>query len=150
LLQDRTIRVSWKVEVRAVLRQIFNGAAFRLILAESNAAHKLVLRGRVVVALHMHAGAGHGHTNIPVTSAHYQMPQEAQAAVARIMALARSLNGVISGEHGIGITKLEFLTDDELKDFRAYKKRIDPEGRFNKGKLMDMPDMPADLRNAYT
>ena len=30
-------------------------------------------------------------------------------AVARIMELARGLNGVISGEHGIGITKLEFL-----------------------------------------
>jgi hypothetical protein len=37
--------------------------------------------------------------------------KEAEAAVARIMALARSLDGVISGEHGIGITKLEFLTD---------------------------------------
>ena len=35
----------------------------------------------------------------------------ANAAVARIMALARALDGVISGEHGIGITKLEFLTD---------------------------------------
>ena len=38
-------------------------------------------------------------------------------SVARIMALARALGGVISGEHGIGITKLEFLTDDELAPF---------------------------------
>ena len=150
LLQDRTIRISWKTELRAVLRQIFNGAAFRLILEECNAIHKRVLRGRVFVALHMHAGDGNVHTNIPVNSDHYQMLQDAHAAVARIMALARSLNGVISGEHGIGITKLEFLTDDELRDFRSYKQKIDPEGRFNKGKLMNMPGMPADLRNAYT
>ena len=53
--------------------------------------------------------------NIPVNSDHYQMLQTAHEAVERIMKLARSLGGVISGEHGIGITKLEFLTDDELR-----------------------------------
>ena len=150
VVQDRTIRVSWKAEVRAQLRQIFNGAAFKLILDECNAIHKRVLRGRVFVALHMHAGDGNVHTNLPVNSDHYEMLQDAHAAVARIMALARSLNGVISGEHGIGITKLEFLTEDEIRDFRDYKKRVDPEGRFNKGKLLNDPSMPSDLRNAYT
>jgi len=150
VIQDRTVRVSWKTEVRAPLRQIFGGVAFRLILDEVNAIHKRVLRGRVFVALHMHAGDGNVHTNIPVNSDHYQMLQDAHETVARIMAFARSLNGVISGEHGIGITKLEFLTDAELGDFRAYKRRIDPEGRFNKGKLMDMPAFRSDLRNAYT
>ena len=145
-LQDRTIRVSWKIEVRAGLRQIFNGAAFTPILTECEAIHKKILRKRVFVALHMHAGDGNVHTNIPVNSDDYEMLQDAHHAVARIMDLARSLDGVISGEHGIGITKLEYLTEDEIKDFRAYKNRIDPEGRFNKGKLMP----GADLRNAYT
>jgi Fe-S oxidoreductase len=74
------------------------------------------------------------------------MLQDAHRAVDRIMKLARSLDGVISGEHGIGITKLEYLTEAELKDFRAYKMRVDPEGRFNKGKLMPH----ADLSIAYT
>ncbi|HYD93747.1 MAG TPA: FAD/FMN-binding oxidoreductase [Noviherbaspirillum sp.] len=150
VVQDRTIRVSWKAELRAPLRQIFNGGAFKLILDECNAIHKRVLRGRVFVALHMHAGDGNVHTNIPVNSDHYEMLQDAHAAVARIMALARSLNGVISGEHGIGITKLEFLTEEEIRDFRDYKLRVDPQGRFNKGKLLNDPAMPADLRNAYT
>ncbi len=146
LLQDRTIRVSWKAELRAPLRQIFGGAAFKPVLDECSAIHQRVLRGRVFVALHMHAGDGNVHTNLPVNSDDYQMLQDAHAAVERIMALARSLNGVISGEHGIGITKLEFLTDDEIGEFRQYKQRIDPEGRFNKGKLL----ADADLRNAYT
>jgi Fe-S oxidoreductase len=76
--------------------------------------------------------------------------------VKRIMVLARSLNGVISGEHGIGITKLEFLTDEELKPFADYKQRVDPEGRFNKGKLLrhaqadSATSVYADLTNAYT
>jgi FAD/FMN-containing dehydrogenase/Fe-S oxidoreductase len=150
IVQDRTVRVSWKAEVRAQLRQIFNGAAYKLILDECTAIQKQVLRGRVFVALHMHAGDGNVHTNIPVNSDHYQMLQDAHAAVARIMKLARSLDGVISGEHGIGITKLEYLTDQEMEEFRAYKQRVDPEGRFNKGKLLNLPELHADLRNAYT
>ena len=150
IVQDRTIRVTWKQEIRAQLRQIFNGAAYKLILDEATAIHKRVLRGRVFVALHMHAGDGNVHTNLPVNSDHYEMLQLAHQAVARIMVLARSLNGVISGEHGIGITKLEFLTEDEIGPFRDYKLRVDPEGRFNKGKLLNLPGMEADLSNAYT
>ena len=150
LLQDLTIRISWKAELRAPLRQLFNGAAFKQILDACTALHKQVLRSRVFVALHMHAGDGNVHTNIPVNSDDYQMLQTARAAVERIMALARALNGVISGEHGIGITKLEFLADAEMVGFRDYKQRIDPEGRFNKGKLLGTPELAADLRNAYT
>ena len=105
-----------------------------------------MLRGRVWVALHMHAGDGNVHTNIPVNSDDYEMLQEANRAVERIMQIARGLDGVISGEHGIGITKLEFLTDEETADFRDYKERVDPEGRFNRGKLLP----GGDLRNAYT
>ncbi|MEK6348824.1 MAG: FAD/FMN-binding oxidoreductase [Burkholderia sp.] len=146
ITQDRTVRVSWKQELRAELRNIFNGGAFKPILDEAQAIHKRVLRGRVFVALHMHAGDGNVHTNLPVNSDNYEMLQDAHAAVARIMQIARSLDGVISGEHGIGITKLEFLTEEEMKDFRAYKQRVDPHDRFNKGKLMQ----GADLRNAYT
>ena len=150
LLQNRSVRVSWKQEILAPLRKIFNGAAFKLILDECAAIHQRVLRGRVFVALHMHAGDGNVHTNLPVNSDNYAMLQDAHEAVARIMDLARSLDGVISGEHGIGITKLEFLTEAELAPFRAYKQRIDPEGHFNRGKLLNLPDMNADLRNAYT
>ena len=139
IVQDHTIRISWKAEVRTLLRQIFNGGVFKLILDECSAIHKKVLRSRVFVALHMHAGDGNVHTNLPVNSDDYGMLQVAHHAVARIMVLARSLNGAISGEHGIGITKLVFLTEDEIKDFRDYKLRIDPEGRFNKGKLLNLP-----------
>jgi len=145
-LQNYSLRASWKTEVRAELRIIFGGLAFEPILNELEAIHKNILRKRVFVALHMHAGDGNVHTNIPVNSDDYEMLQDAHRAVDRIMKLARSLDGVISGEHGIGITKLEYLTEDELKDFRAYKKRVDPEGRFNKGKLMPH----ADLSIAYT
>ena len=116
------------------------------MLARCTAIHREVLRSRVFVALHMHAGDGNVHTNIPVNSDDYAMLQQANAAVARIMALARALGGVISGEHGIGITKLDYLTADELAPFARYKARVDPDGRFNAGKLLP----GADLANAYT
>jgi len=146
LLQDRTLRVSWKKELRDPLAAIFAGDAYAPIRHELQRIHQRVLKGRVWVALHMHAGDGNVHTNIPVNSDDYLMLQEANAAVARIMQIARDLGGVISGEHGIGITKLEFLTPEETADLRAYKQRIDPEGRFNKGKLLP----GGDLRFAYT
>jgi FAD/FMN-containing dehydrogenase/Fe-S oxidoreductase len=157
-LQDHTLRASWKAQIRDRLLTIFTGAAFQPIMDECLAIHQRVLKGRVWVALHMHAGDGNVHTNIPVNSDNYEMLQTAHEAVKRIMVLARSLDGVISGEHGIGITKLEFLSDAELQPFTDYKKRIDPEGRFNKGKLLreavaGQPGAPvysADLEHAYT
>ena len=167
-LQDHTLRASWKTQLRAPLQGIFAGAAFKPILEEATAIHQRVLKGRVWVALHMHAGDGNVHTNLPVNSDDYEMLQTAHQAVERIMVLARSLDGVISGEHGIGITKLEFLTDEELRPFAQYKQKVDPEGRFNKGKLLRNQElvaldgkgleanlaskMPlhADLTNAYT
>jgi FAD/FMN-containing dehydrogenase/Fe-S oxidoreductase len=149
-LQDHSVRVSWKAELKAPLDEIFDGAAFAPLRAEIAALHAKVLKSRVFVALHMHAGDGNVHTNIPVNSDDYGMLAAANAAVARIMALARKLDGVISGEHGIGITKLEYLTDDELAPFAAYKAKVDPEGRFNQGKLLRQGALPADLTNAYT
>lgn len=149
-LQDHSLRASWKTQLRAPLQRIFAGSALSPIVDACSRIHKEVLRGRVWVALHMHAGDGNVHTNIPVNSDNYEMLQTAHEAVARIMVLARSLDGVISGEHGIGITKLEFLTDDEIRDFTEYKKRVDPEGRFNKGKLLRDSALKADLTNAYT
>src|SRR2546421_4356552 len=145
-LQSHAVRLSWKSEVRDELRRIFEGGAFRLILEGAEGVHRRVLRGRVFVALHMHAGDGNVHTNIPVNSDDYAMLQRATSAVERIMRLARSLGGVISGEHGIGITKLEFLEPAEIEPFRAYKQEVDPEGRFNAGKLL----AGADLTEAYT
>ena len=103
-LQDYSVRVSWKQELKARLSKIFDGAYYRPILDRIAGIHKEVLRGRVFVALHMHAGDGNVHTNIPVNSDNYEMLQTANRAVERIMHLARSLDGVISGEHGIGIT----------------------------------------------
>ena len=145
LVQDRAIRISWKAEIRPGLAELLIGPLSG-VLGECDATHQRVLKSRVFIALHMHAGDGNVHTNIPVNSDDYGMLQEANAAVTRIMRIARNLDGVISGEHGIGITKYEFLTDEETREFRAYKQQVDAQGRFNAGKLLP----GGNLNRAYT
>ncbi|WP_027008983.1 DUF3683 domain-containing protein [Conchiformibius kuhniae] len=144
--RDFRLRVSVKEDVMKPLAEILSGQADTKIMAALGKIHAATVRGRVFVALHMHAGDGNVHTNIPVNSDDYEMLNTAHRAVARIMNLARSLDGVISGEHGIGITKLEFLNDAEMQPFWEYKAKVDPHGRFNRHKLMK----GSDLRRAYT
>ena len=145
-VQSYDLRVSWKRELKKPFADIFAGREYQKILARCDEIHKAVLKGRVFVALHMHAGDGNVHTNIPVNSDDYTMMQTAHGAVVRVMALARKLNGVISGEHGIGITKMEFLDQSTIDTFTAYKNKVDPNGHFNKGKLL----AGSGLENAYT
>jgi FAD/FMN-containing dehydrogenase len=110
------------------------------------AIHDRVLTSRLFVALHMHAGDGNVHTNIPVNSNDYAMMHEAERIVDQVMALARHLGGVISGEHGIGITKMQYLDPGQVEAFAEYKRRVDPEGRFNRGKLMPGSGLPTPTR----
>jgi FAD/FMN-containing dehydrogenase len=87
-----------------------------------DAIHAEVRASRLFVATHMHAGDGNVHTNIRVFSNDYEMLREADGIVDRVMELARSLGGVISGEHGIGITKMAYVGvgSDVLDAFARY------------------------------
>ena len=80
-LQDYSLRVSWKSELRPQLETIFDGKVFQPVLERIDAIHKQTLRSRVFVALHMHAGDGNVHTNIPVNSDDYAMLQAGNRAV---------------------------------------------------------------------
>ncbi len=145
-VQSYDLRISWKRELKRPMADIFAGREYQKILERCDEIHKQVLKSRVFIALHMHAGDGNVHTNIPVNSDDYGMMQDAHAAVAKVMALARGLDGVISGEHGIGITKMEFLDQSTIDTFTNYKNKVDPNGHFNKGKLL----AGSGLENAYT
>src|SRR5262249_3879052 len=70
-LQDHSLVVSWKREIKAALEELFAGLAFAPILRRCTEIHREVLHGRVFIALHMHAGDGNVHTNIPVNSDDY-------------------------------------------------------------------------------
>jgi FAD/FMN-containing dehydrogenase len=50
--------------------------------------------------------------------------ESAEKVVDEIMILAQQLGGVISGEHGIGLTKYQYLSDKFKQDFFKYKNHI--------------------------
>jgi len=146
LLQRRAIRISYRQAVERPLKTIFSGQEFSALRDKLDQLHSKIRSSRVFIATHMHAGDGNVHTNIPVNSNDYDMLHQADMVVQRVMQLAELLGGVISGEHGIGITKLAFLDPAILEDFANYKQRVDPKDIFNPTKLK----AGSGLENAYT
>ena len=146
LMLRRDVRVSYRNEVKQHLREIFRGQELEPLRNALREKHVALKNNRLFVALHMHAGDGNVHTNIPVHSDNYRMLHEADRVVDRIMQLAIDLGGVISGEHGIGLTKIGYLVTDKIDAFVKYKQQVDPNGHFNKGKLMP----GSGLGDAYT
>ena len=146
MMLRRALVQSYREEVAGRLKEIFSGREMEAMRERLDRIHAEVRDSRLFIALHMHAGDGNVHTNIPVHSHNYQMLQDAERLVERIMVLAQSLDGVISGEHGIGLTKIRFLEEEKLRKFVEYKQRIDPQAYFNRGKLMP----GSGLEDAYT
>ncbi len=99
---------------------------------------------RIVVASHMHAGDGNCHVNIPVNSSDHRMLEEAEKVAARVMQTAMEMGGSVSGEHGIGITKIAFLSKDKIDALRNFKERVDPRDILNPAKLIqnELPVRP--------
>ncbi|HIQ07774.1 MAG TPA: DUF3683 domain-containing protein [Thiotrichaceae bacterium] len=146
LLLRRDCVVSYHDDVEAELNTIFAGGQLAPLREIIKNIHQKALSSRLFIALHMHAGDGNVHTNIPVNSNDYQMMHEAELVVDEIMQIAIELDGVISGEHGIGLTKTQYQDKEAINRFAEYKQKVDPEGRFNKGKLMP----GSGLQDAYT
>ena len=146
LLLRRDCVISYTKEIYYSLSDIFSGQDLKPVREKFKKIHRNIKDSKLFVALHMHAGDGNVHTNIPVHSDNYEMLHEADKIVDEIMALALSLDGVISGEHGIGLTKIQYLEPEKLEAFSKYKKEVDPQQNFNKDKLT----ASANLDLAYT
>jgi D-lactate dehydrogenase len=87
-----------------------------------------------------HAGNGNLHVNVLFDPADAAENERAHAAMARVFALALSLGGTLSGEHGIGLAKRDFMPQaldaPTLDLMRAVKRVFDPDGILNPGKLL--------------
>lgn len=145
-LLRREDEISYRDSVEKPLKERFSGIRYARLRKRIDDIHAKWRPQRLFTALHMHAGDGNIHTNIPVNSSDYTMLRQAEGIVERVMELARLLNGVISGEHGIGLTKIKYMDDAVIQAFADYKNQIDPNGHFNKDKLMP----GSGLDNAYT
>lgn len=87
-----------------------------------------------------HAGDGNIHVNIMVDKTNEEEYRKGQAIVRDIFELTLSLGGTISGEHGVGITKMPYINmeikERELSLMRAIKGVFDPKGILNPGKAI--------------
>lgn len=87
-----------------------------------------------------HAGNGNLHANILFDPDDAGQDARAQAALPRLFALTLELGGTLSGEHGIGIAKRDFMArafdPATLAAMRAVKNAFDPDGLLNPGKVL--------------
>jgi len=136
VLDAKTLRsLSALQEFRHNLERLTRG--YPEVLSALERANKEVRDRRIVLATHMHAGDGNVHVNVPVLSNDRDMLQRTDRRIDDVMAKVVSLGGVVSGEHGIGVTKLKYLDPELIAKLSAYRKEVDPHGLMNPGKLED-------------
>jgi len=87
-----------------------------------------------------HAGNGNLHVNILYHPDDAGQNARAHAALPEVFALTLALGGTLSGEHGIGLAKRDFMaqafTPATLAAMRAIKQALDPDGILNPGKVL--------------
>uniref|UniRef100_B3EIZ5 FAD linked oxidase domain protein n=1 Tax=Chlorobium phaeobacteroides (strain BS1) TaxID=331678 RepID=B3EIZ5_CHLPB len=132
----KALRALDEVETfRKEFNELFHG--YPHIVSALDEAFRYVRDRRIVIATHMHAGDGNVHVNIPVLSNDQPMLKRADRVVDRVMEKVVSLGGVVSGEHGIGVTKLKYMEKERIDELTEYRKVVDPSRMMNPGKLDD-------------
>jgi glycolate oxidase len=100
----------------------------------------------LVIACFGHAGDGNIHMNVMFDKRDTKEAGSAREAVRDAFELTLRLGGTISGEHGIGTTKIEYirmeLSPIELDMMRRIKRVFDPNGILNPGKIF--PEGPVE------
>ncbi|MCF6247443.1 MAG: FAD-binding protein [Desulfobacula sp.] len=86
-----------------------------------------------------HAGDGNIHCNILYDKSDKSQAQRAQNAVDELFDVTLRLGGTITGEHGVGMTKLKYLPLEigtvQLELMKGIKKVFDPQNILNPGKI---------------
>ena len=107
------------------------------VLAEITALSE---RYGLSVANVFHAGDGNLHPLILYDSAQPGELEKAEALGGDILTLCVSVGGTVTGEHGVGVEKLDQMCvqfdSDELDQFHRLKAAFDPDGLMNPGKAI--------------
>jgi glycolate oxidase len=98
---------------------------------------------RLEIPLFGHIGDGNLHPNILCDKRDPEEMRRVAGAARAIFEAAVALGGTLSGEHGIGLLKKQFMEldvgTDALRVMRAIKDAIDPLGIMNPGKIFPEP-----------
>jgi glycolate oxidase len=86
-----------------------------------------------------HAGDGNIHVNIMIDKDVPGMEEKAQLAIREVFQAALALNGTMSGEHGVGLSKAPYieleLSAEQIAAMKAVKHALDPNNILNPGKM---------------
>ncbi len=117
---------------------------------------KIMGERQVEVDFYAHASAGclHIRPMLNIKTAHGKAQMREIAALAAQLTLR--LGGAISGEHGVGLARSEWLEqmlgEEVMEAFHLLKNAADPAGLLNPGKIVDAQPTDANLRfpDGYT
>lgn len=100
---------------------------------------EIATREALLILCFGHAGNGNLHVNLLFDPAEPGQSEAAERALSALFALVLSLDGTLSGEHGIGLDKRAFvpaaLDAHALSLMRGVKALFDPHGILNPGKI---------------
>ena len=98
-------------------------------------------RHGIETACYGHAGDGNLHVNLLFASPEEQA--RGHESVAEVIGATLRLGGTITGEHGVGLAKRDFLAGEQSQELIALQRRLkaafDPEGLLNPGKIFPDP-----------
>jgi glycolate oxidase len=93
----------------------------------------------LIIANFGHAGDGNIHVNIMTDKNDKEEYQKAKDALTDIFGATLKMNGTISGEHGVGLTKKQYvgmeLSEFSIEVMKKIKGVFDPKGILNPGKM---------------
>ncbi|HEY5413757.1 MAG TPA: FAD-linked oxidase C-terminal domain-containing protein [Gemmatimonadaceae bacterium] len=104
------------------------------------AIREIAERQRITVCNVFHAGDGNLHPNIGYDANDPDEQARVHAAMREIMAACVAAGGTITGEHGIGLDKLDYMSlifsEDSLAAMCRLREVFDPARRANPGKVV--------------
>jgi FAD/FMN-containing dehydrogenase/Fe-S oxidoreductase len=111
---------------------------------------QLLARHQLHASYYAHAGAGELHVEPMINLKTSEGKQKFRQVLADTAVLVKKYRGALSGEHGDGRLRGEFIPfmmgDEVYELFRQVKRIWDPEGIFNANKIVDTPPMNESLR----
>jgi len=102
--------------------------------------YKIGEKYKVKVSNVFHAGDGNLHPNISYDGRDREQTERVKAASAEIMELCVKIGGSITGEHGVGVDKIDYMplifSDTDLTAMLKVRSCFNPDGLLNPGKVI--------------
>jgi len=115
--------------------------------------YSIAERQRLVVMNVFHAGDGNLHPLLLFDAREPGILDRVHAAGAEIMRVSLAAGGALSGEHGIGVEKQQFMcemfSDDDLDHQNRLRRAFDPACRSNPGKVLPANHSCADIASLH-